>query len=547
MAGLQLLGLSLQCHTDPTAVLDELHGSQHYILDYLTEEVLRQQPEPVQKFLLYTSISERLNASLCDAIMERSGSQQILEELERANLFVVSLDEYRHWYRYHGLFAEALRYRLEGSQAALVPTLHLRASAWYEQQEDYDEAVRHALQARDFERAARLIERVAFMLSYRGSDPVPLLPWLRQLPPAFVRHRPYLCLIYAQMLFLVAPPTEEAVQHTCQGVPCLPGMGRNWHMVHAFCPFDKTREPCATQLAYRDALNFVSRYAFEHGKMSSGRALQRDTYDEIRLRYKIPAQMACNVPRQVGATYKVLWTKVKQNAALRKAGKTRKRYKGLDTPPKYVSPTLTYNYQRDYSLKPDKQVSILTLQGRVILPYTGYSKHIALIQHDAHMGAARLWYDKPHKQFYLLVSLEVEGTEPTPETHKAVIGVDVGQRYLAVTATTRDETTFYSGKQVRAKADHYARLRKRLQKKGTRSATRRLVVISGRERRLKQAVNHMISHRIVDQHPHSLIGLENLTAIRERTKRKHGKQASKKQRRANQHASQWAFAELGHL
>ncbi|HEX6554834.1 MAG TPA: LuxR C-terminal-related transcriptional regulator [Ktedonobacteraceae bacterium] len=213
MAGLQLLGLSLQAHTDPTAVLDELRGSQRYILDYLTEEVLRQQPEPMQQFLLSTSISERLNASLCDAIMEQGGSQQMLEELERANLFVASLDEYRHWYRYHGLFAEALRYRLEVSQAALVPTLHLRASAWYEQQEDYDEAVRHALQARDFERAAGLIERVAFMLSYRGSDPVPLLPWLRQLPPAFVRPRPYLCLIYAQMLFLVAPPAEEEDQH----------------------------------------------------------------------------------------------------------------------------------------------------------------------------------------------------------------------------------------------------------------------------------------------------------------------------------------------
>ena len=212
LAGLQLLGLSLQGHSDPAAVLDELRGSQRYILDYLTEEVLRQQPEAVQKFLLSTSISERLNASLCDAIMEQSGSQQMLEELERANLFVISLDEYRHWYRYHALFAEALRYRLEGSQAALVPTLHLRASKWYEQQEDYDEAVRHAFQARDFERAARLIERVAIMLSYRGSDPVPLLPWLRQLPPAFVRHRPYLCLIYAQMLFLVAPPTEEEDQ-----------------------------------------------------------------------------------------------------------------------------------------------------------------------------------------------------------------------------------------------------------------------------------------------------------------------------------------------
>jgi IS605 OrfB family transposase len=299
-----------------------------------------------------------------------------------------------------------------------------------------------------------------------------------------------------------------------------------------------------TQLVYRDALNHVSRYAFEHGKMSSGRALQRECYEEIRVQYHLPAQMACNVPRQVSATYTTLWTKVKQNAALRQAGKTKKRYKGLDQPAKYVSPTLTYNFQRDYSLKKDAQVSILTLQGRMIVPYTGYSQHVALLHQDARIGAAKLWYDQPHKQFYLLVSLEVEAADPTPETHKAVVGVDVGQRYLAVSTDTTNHTTFYSGKAVRAKADHYARLRKRLQQKGTRSATRRLVVISGRERRLKQAVNHAISHRIITEHPHSLIGLEELTHIRERTKRKHGKKATKKQRRANRHASQWAFAEL---
>src|SRR6266566_3450742 len=248
-----------------------------------------------------------------------------------------------------------------------------------------------------------------------------------------------------------------------------------------------------TQLAYRDALNAVSRYAFEHGKMSNQQALQRALYDEIRIVYKLPAQMACNVPRQVGATYKTLWTKVKQNAAQRKAGLTKKRYKGLDNPPKYVSPTLTYNYQRDYSLKPDNQVSVLTLDGRVIVPYTGYSEHVALIQTRAQIGAAKLWYDKPRKQFYLLVSLEVEVADPLPEAHKQVVGVDVGQRYLAVTATPQNEATFYSGKEACAKTDHYARLRKRLQKKGTRSATRRLVVISGRERRLKQDRNHIIS------------------------------------------------------
>jgi putative transposase len=308
-----------------------------------------------------------------------------------------------------------------------------------------------------------------------------------------------------------------------------------------------------TQLAYRDALNSVSRYSFEHGKMSSGRALQRDCYEEIRLKYGLPAQMACNVPRQVGATYKTLWTKVKQNAAARQTGRTKKRYKGLDKPPKYVSPTLTYNYQRDYSFKTEHRVSLLALDGRVVLSYTGYDKHVSLLQHGASIGAAKLWYDQPRKQFYLLVTLEIEAAEPTPESHSQVVGVDVGQRYLAVTATPTHQASFYSGKAIRAKADHYARLRKRLQKKGTRSATRRLVVISGRERRLKHDRNHLISRRIVDQHPHSIIGLEDLTHIRERSKRRTHKRKKKgkgvervsvKQRKSNRHASQWAFAEL---
>src|SRR6266700_1634479 len=232
-----------------------------------------------------------------------------------------------------------------------------------------------------------------------------------------------------------------------------------------------------TQLAYRDALNFVSRYSFEHGKMSSGRALQRDCYEEIRLKYGLPAQMACNVPRQVGATYKTLWTKVKQNAAHRKAGQTKKRYKGLDQPPKYVSPTLTYQHRKDYSLKREHHVSILTLSRRVIVPYTGYASHVALIQKGAELGAAKLWYDKPKQHFYLLISLEIEVADPTPETHSSVAGVDVGVRYLAVTATSKGECSFHTGKGIVPKANHYARLRKRLQKKGTRSATRRLVVI----------------------------------------------------------------------
>ncbi|HEX4205116.1 MAG TPA: transposase [Ktedonobacteraceae bacterium] len=300
----------------------------------------------------------------------------------------------------------------------------------------------------------------------------------------------------------------------------------------------------ATQLAYRDALNYVSEYAFAHQKMSNKVGLQEGTYDEVRARFHLPSQMACSVPRQVGATYKALWTKVKQNAAARQEARTRKRYKGLDQAPRYVSPTLTYQYGKDYSFKKERQVSILTLSGRVIVSYTGYTRHVDLIGQGARLGAAKLWYDKPKKRFYLLVSLEIETPDPVPEQHREIVGVDVGVRYLATTTTKENQAQFFSGKQVRAKANHYARVRKRLQHKGTRSATRRLVAISGRERRLKADVNHAISKSIVQTHPHALIGLEHLTNIRERTRRKHGKKATKKQRRANATTSKWSFAEL---
>jgi putative transposase len=299
-----------------------------------------------------------------------------------------------------------------------------------------------------------------------------------------------------------------------------------------------------TQLAYRDALNFVSRYSFAHGKTSNGKRLQRETYADVRSQFGLPAQMACNVPRQVGSTYQALWTKAKKNAEARRLGYTKRRFKGLDVAPKYVSPTLTYNFGRDYSLKERQHVSILTLQGRIILPYQGYHKHVALLQHGATIGGAKLWYDRAKKRFYLLVSLALETPDPVPESHTRIVGVDVGQRYLAVVATLDNSAQFYSGKEVRARADHYARIQKRLQQKGTRSATRRRIVLGQRERRLKLNTNHTISKRILDTYSHSFIGLEELTGIRERTKRKHGKKATKKQRRANRHASKWAFAEL---
>ncbi len=298
------------------------------------------------------------------------------------------------------------------------------------------------------------------------------------------------------------------------------------------------------QLAYRDALNFVSQYAFVYGKMSNAVRLQDGTYDDLRARFRLPSQMACSVPRQVGATYKALWTKVNQHAQHCKQGRTKKRYQGLDQAPTYLSPTLTYQYKKEYSFKKHQQISVLTLDGRIIVPYTGYEKHVALIQQGVEIGAAKLWYDKPHKAFSLLVSLEIETADPTPGSHTGIVGVDVGVRYLAVTSDTTGNCAFHTGKGIVPKANHDARLRKRLQQKGTRSATRRLAAISGRERRLKQDANHRVSKCIVTRHPNSLIGLESLTDIRERTKRKKGQKASRKQRKANAASSKWSFAEL---
>ena len=213
-----------------------------------------------------------------------------------------------------------------------------------------------------------------------------------------------------------------------------------------------------TQLAYRDALNFVKGDAFEHGKVSSAKRLHIGTYRDIRSLFNLPSQMACSVMRQVGTTYKGLWMKLSKNIEHSRSGYTKRRFKGLDKPPRYISPTLTYVNGRDYGFKPDQSVSVLTLFGRINLPYQGYSKHVALIHHGATLGEAKLWYDKRHRQYYLLVSLKLEMADPTQEIQRTVIGVDVGQRYVAVTSTMTEESQFYAGREVRAEADHYARL-----------------------------------------------------------------------------------------
>ncbi len=203
IAGLQLAALSLQGRADVSSFLAAFTGSHRYVLDYLSEEVLARQPAVVQSFLLHTSILERLSGSLCDAVTGQQGSQAMLEALERANLFVVALDDERRWYRYHHLFAEVLNHHLAQTEPQLVPELHRRASTWYERHDFVAEAVPHALAASDGEQAARLIEQVGHQIALRGQVET-VLGWLNILPDTLIRARPRLCLYHADLLRLTS-------------------------------------------------------------------------------------------------------------------------------------------------------------------------------------------------------------------------------------------------------------------------------------------------------------------------------------------------------
>src|SRR6266487_3972857 len=201
IAGLQLAALSLQGHLDVHGFIRAFAGDHRYIVDYLVAEVLQRQPEPVRSFLLQTAILDRLHGPLCDAVTGQEEGNARLEALERGNFFVVPLDDTRHWYRYHHLFADVLSAHLLAEQPDQVATLHRRASAWYEQHGSATDAIRHALSAKDFARAAGLIE-LAVPAMRRSRQETTVLGWLKALPDQLVRARPVLSVHYAGTLLL---------------------------------------------------------------------------------------------------------------------------------------------------------------------------------------------------------------------------------------------------------------------------------------------------------------------------------------------------------
>jgi LuxR family maltose regulon positive regulatory protein len=215
IAGLQLAALSMQ-RRDAAQIAEfvaEFSGSHRFVQDYLVEEVLRQQPDSIQRFLLETAILERLTAPLCDAVRfgigeppstpegdavtGRDDSYSLLATLDAANLFLVPLDDERRWYRYHRLFAALLRATLQQTRPEELPELHQRAAVWYQQKGLATEAVDHALAASDFQLAASLIEESADDMLWMHGQVTTVRAWFEMLPEALVRDRPGLCLVHA--------------------------------------------------------------------------------------------------------------------------------------------------------------------------------------------------------------------------------------------------------------------------------------------------------------------------------------------------------------
>jgi LuxR family maltose regulon positive regulatory protein len=202
IAGLQLAAISLQGRKDRRGFIEAFTGGNRLVLDFLIEEVMEQQPEHIQNFLLQTAILDRMTGPLCDALTGQGNGSETLETLERANLFIVPMDEERHWYRYHHLFADLLRQRLRQKKTEELSNLHIRAGEWFRSQGLKREAIKHSINGMDYQSAAELINTIAIDVIHQGGHTT-LAGWINDLPDEFVKDQPFLCVIYAWCLQLI--------------------------------------------------------------------------------------------------------------------------------------------------------------------------------------------------------------------------------------------------------------------------------------------------------------------------------------------------------
>ncbi|MFC1926424.1 LuxR C-terminal-related transcriptional regulator [Chloroflexota bacterium] len=231
IASMQLAAISMQGRKDISSFISTFSGSSRYIMDYLVGEVLRRQEASTQSFLMETAILDRFTASLCDAVTGSDDSRGKLAQLEATNLFLVPLDDERQWYRYHHLFADLLRNQLLQSQQGCMNELHLRASQWLEQEGLINEAIHHALSAKDFERAASLVESVAITMVTQ-SHCLTVLSWLEKLPSALIANRPLTCIYGARANQLTGH--QDAVEPLLQSAESAMSRSEEGHPAASF-------------------------------------------------------------------------------------------------------------------------------------------------------------------------------------------------------------------------------------------------------------------------------------------------------------------------
>ncbi len=372
IAGLQLAAISMQGQQDPTSFVTSFTGSHHFVMDYLVEEVLHQQPEPIQAFLLRTSILDRLCGPLCDAVLldPSASGQATLEDLEHANLFIVPLDNERRWYRYHHLFADLLRQRLPQSIASSpgdkeggVAELHQRASQWYEDHGLEIEAFHHAAAANDVERAERLIEGRGIPRHFRGAVTT-ILDWLGSLPTSVLNARPSLWVRYASLLLVNGQATgvEEKLQ---AGEAALQGVELD----------DKTRN-LVGQIATARATLALTRYQVEAMLFQSRRALEYLDPNNLSLR--------ANAYWTMGFAYLLQGDRAAAREALTSAISLSQASGDIFTT--ILATIVLGNVQ-----EAENQLSLAAETYRRVLHLAG-NQPLQII-HEAHLGLARICYE----------------------------------------------------------------------------------------------------------------------------------------------------------
>jgi ATP/maltotriose-dependent transcriptional regulator MalT len=398
IAGLQLAALSMQGQKDAAGFIQSFTGSHRFVLDYLVEEVLAQQTERMQTFLLRTSILERMCGPLCDAVLldPAVSGQETLRYLERANLFIVPLDHERRWYRYHHLFADLLRQRLQQSVASsagnaegFVDKLHIRASQWYEDNGLELEAFKHAAAANDIERAERLMDGKTIPRHFSGGV-VPLLDWLNSLPPSVMNARPSLWWRHAALL-LINGQTRGVGEKLQAAEASLAAILKGAE------PDDKTRNLIGQIAAARSTLA-LTRYDVETMLAQSKRALEYLSPNNLF------TQATANWTR--GYAYYLLGDRAASRQAFTQAISLSQTTRAMFT---VILATIGLGNVQEA----DNELHEAAETYRRVIQWAG--EHPQQIIHEAHLGLARVLYEwndldaaEQHAQESLILARQYE-------------------------------------------------------------------------------------------------------------------------------------------